>query len=601
MLLPFTCTSRPTPNKFALSEGGCSYHSLAHPGRHPTNLRSPKVVALTIHLHIQADSQQSCALRRWLLLPFTCTSRPTPNKFALSEGGCSYHSLAHPGRHPTNLRSPKVVALTIHLHIQADTQQICALRRWLLLPFTCTSRPTPNKFALSEGGCSYHSLAHPGRHPTNLRSPKVVALTIHLHIQADTQQSCALRRWLLLPFTCTSWPTPNKFALSEGGCSCHSLAHPGRHPTNLRSPKVVALTIHLHIQADSQQICALRRWLLLPFTCTSRPTPNKFALSEGGCSYHSLAHPGRHPTNLRSPKVVALTIHLHIQADTQQICALRRWLLLPFTCTSRPTPNKFALSEGGCSYHSLAHPGRHPTNLRSPKVVALAIHLHIQADSQQSCALRRWLLLPFTCTSRPTPNKFALSEGGCSYHSLAHPGRHPTNLRSPKVVALTIHLAHPGRHPTNLRSPKVVALTIHLHIQADTQPICALRRWLLFPFTCTSRPTPNKFALSEGGCSYHSLAHPGRHPTNLRSPKVVALTIHLHIQADSQQICALRKWLLLPFTCTSRPTPNKFALSEGGCSYHSLAHPGRHPTNLRSPKVVALTIHLHIQADTQQI
>ena len=241
----------------------------------------PKVVALTIHLHIQADTQQICALRRWLLLPFTCTSRPTPNKFALSEGGCSYHSLAH-------------------------------------------SRPTPNKFALSEGGCSYHSLAHPGRLPIKF---------------ALSEGGCSYHSLAhpgRLPTNLR--PTPNKFALSEGGCSYHSLAHPGRHPTNLRSPKVVALTIHLQIQADT-------------------------------------------PTNLRSPRVVALNIHLHIQADTQQICALRRWLLLPFTCTSRPTPHNFSLSGGGCSYHSLAHPGRHPTNLRSPKVVALTIHLHIQADT----------------------------------------------------------------------------------------------------------------------------------------------------------------------------------------------------------------------------
>ena len=341
-------------------------------------LRSPKVVALTIHCaHPGRHPTNICAVRRWLLLPYTCTYRPTPNKY---------------------LRSPKVVALTMHLHIQADTQQI-------------------------------------------LRSPKVVALTIHLHIQADTQPIFALfEGGCSYMHLHNQADTQQIFALSEGGCSDHSLAHPGRHPTNLRSPKVFALTIHLHIQADTQQICALRMWLLLSFTCTSRPTRSKFALSEGGCSYHSLPHPCRHPTNLRSPKVVALTIHLHIQANTQQICALRPWLLSPFTCTSRTTPNKFALSEGGCSYHWLSHPGRHPTNLRSPKVFALTIHLHIQADTQQICALRRWLLLSFTFTSRPTRIKFALSESGCSYHSHAHPGRHPTNLSSPKVVALTIHL-----------------------------------------------------------------------------------------------------------------------------------------------------------------
>ena len=175
--------------------------------------------------------------------------------------------------------------------------------------------------------------------------------------------------------------------------------------------------------------------------------------------------------------MVALTIHLHIQADTQQICALRWWLLLLFTGTSRPTPNKFALSEGGCFYHSLAHPGRHPTNLRSPKVVALTIHLHIQAQFPNKFALSEGgCSLPFTCTSRPIPNKFELSEGGCSYHSHAHPGRLPTNLRSPNVVALTIHLHIQAERPENLSSPKVVALTIHWHIQAETQEICALRR-----------------------------------------------------------------------------------------------------------------------------
>ena len=378
------------------------------------------VVALAIHWHIQADTQQIRALRRWLLLPFTCTSRPTPNRCCASPKVVALTFKIHlhiqaDTQQICALRKWLLLSL-IHLHIQADTQQICALRRWLLLPFTCTSRPTPNKFALSEGGCSYHSTCTSRPTPNKICAhPKVGALTIHLHIQADTQQIFALRTWLLLPFTCTSRPTPNKFALSEGGCSYHSLAHPGRHPTNLRFPKVAALTIHLHMQADTQQICALRRWFAITIHLHIKADLQ---------------------TNLRSPKVVALIIHLHIQADCQQICALRRWLLLPFTCTSRPTPNKFTLSEGGCSCHSLAHPGRHPRNLRFSKVVALTINSLAHPGRLPT----NLLLLPYTCISRPTPNKFALSESGCSYHPLAHPGQHPTKLRSTKVVALTIHL-----------------------------------------------------------------------------------------------------------------------------------------------------------------